>query len=87
MTTTMAVAQTALLGLSEADAPHDRGIDQRVTLYQRTTFGCKRQGGRRERKDRGSRIRLHHTVRVCPLEVFVPGDRWCLGVFVVKCSS
>jgi len=47
----MAVAQTELLSLNEADAPHDRGVDQRVTLYQRTTFGCKSQGGTRERQE------------------------------------
>src|SRR4030067_62085 len=34
---------------------------------------------------RASSNLLHRTVPVCPLEVLVPGGRWCLGVFVVKC--
>jgi hypothetical protein len=51
----MAVAQTELLSLNEADAPHDRGLDQRVTLYQRTTCGCKSQGRCREHQvDKGT---------------------------------
>jgi hypothetical protein len=55
VTTTMVVAQTELLNLNGADVPHDNGVDQRVTLYQRTTFGCKSQGVRREQKGGGER--------------------------------